>query len=70
MVQVKMEVKAVKLVAVWVGVVCAESFALSNGSHFAERPFRALPHPLAEVKSKGYSLVPYFLRSCRFFHFT
>ena len=42
-------------------VVCAELYALSNGSHFAERPFRALLHPLTEVKSRGYSLVPYSL---------
>jgi len=56
-VQVKVEVKVVKVVVVWVGVVCTESFVLSNGLHFVVRPFRAFPHPLTEVKSKDYSLI-------------
>lgn len=64
----KLEVMAVKLVAVWLGVVCTEFFALSNGWHFVERPSRALHSPLKEMKSEGYPLVPYFLRSYRFFH--
>ena len=33
-----MEVMTVKLVVVWVEVVCAKSYALSNGSHFVEIP--------------------------------
>jgi len=43
----------VKLVVVWVGMVFAEFFALSDGSHFVARPLRVLPRPLAEVKSRG-----------------
>ena len=67
---VKMEVKAVKPVVVWAEVGFVELFVLSNEWHFAERPSRALPHPLVEVKSRGYFLDPYFLHSCKPFHFT
>ena len=69
LVPVKIKVMAVKPMVVLVEVVFTEYFALSDECHFAERPSQALPRLLAEVKSRGYFLDPYFLRSCKPFHF-